>query len=249
MYTTLPVLPAFVIGIIESVKKKQRSLVGLTIGSIYLSVAGITRFNNRIRFFMLFPFSILAGIGLVKLIKILRTKGSGAKIPQIQSARLAALAIFLVVATGMIVPVANSTLGIGNIGPSWNYSYRTQSYITQDEYEFVDWLRANDFDNVGVLATNLDGVFYQIVESMTDNKIIMGSTWTSPQSYVDMTALFNRLTPQESIYSIVEHYNISGYIINYSMDVYAQDSSILLAFPNSQIYNGTTNYKFVILSR
>ncbi|MDF1539398.1 MAG: hypothetical protein P1Q69_10910 [Candidatus Thorarchaeota archaeon] len=249
LYTSLPVLPAFALGLVESVKKKQRSLLGLLFASVYLSVTEITRFNNRIRFFMLFPFSILAGIGLVKLIEILKTKGSEAKISQIHTVRITSFILFLILSSATVVTVANSTLGYGNTGLNWNIAYRTQSYITQEEYELIDWFRTNGFDNVGTLATSLDGVFYQIVESMTDNKIMMGSTWTSPQSFVDMRAFFNQSTPQESIFAIVEHYNISGYIIHLGIDIYARDSSILLAFPNSQIYNATANYRFVILAR
>jgi hypothetical protein len=243
-YAILPLIPALILGFFTLVREKKWGLLGLLLGSIYISVTAIARFDARVRFFMLYPVAIIGGIGLLCILEYCENFEVNAKFPRFSSRTFTSLIMALMMITIIVAPVANASLGFGSVTTNWNASARLDSYLDDEAYQIVNWMHDNDFANLGVIATPDDAVYFQVVEALTNNKILMASSWLLPESFPDMKTFFNVSSSNSTIYSIAEKYNITAYLIrgNY------EDYHILAAYPLSETYNATDSYRLTILN-
>jgi hypothetical protein len=243
VYTILPILPAFVYGSFYCVRNKDAGLIGLLLGSIYISLAGFAQFDNRIRFFMLYPIAIITSIGFTRALQKLQTVDNAKITRSVNSRWIMAAVTTSFVIISVVAPITNAALGFGNATSNWNLSGRTNTYLDDEAFLFVDWMIENNLSDIGVIATPSDGVYYQIVESMTDNKILMASTWNAPQSFADIREFFNESVPVERKHQIAEYYNITAYLVRGNPD----DFHLYDTFPNSTIYEATGIYTLVVI--
>ena len=221
-------LPFFVIGLIHSFKK-HRDIFLMLIIAIFLSTSSLVWYTSRTWFYMIFPFTILSGIGIVRIFK---TK--------------AFYSICLVlILTSIIVPIAinNALMGPSPEDPYfWSEEWRINSYITQEEFELAEWIKQNNIKDAFIGTPN-DSPGYQVIEALTDNKILMGSRYGAPQSFIDVEKIFLENVSQEDKMHIISNYNISILITH-------QENIVMMLtdqLPVEEIYHPTSSYWILIL--
>ncbi|TXT54861.1 MAG: membrane protein of unknown function [Candidatus Thorarchaeota archaeon] len=243
LFTIMGILPVFLLGLYNVFREKHWGLAGLCLVSIYISLAEFARFNNRVRFFMLYPVAIISAIGILVLIDIIRSRNWSDTISLFHPKQAATLVISLIVLSSVFTCVSFASAGYGNATSSW--AGRDHTFLDNGVFLCVGWMHLAGLNDIGIIATPHDAVYYQIFESLSNNKILMGSTWDSPQSFADVRLLFNDTTDSTIIQEIVSNYHIEAFLVR------GDDASydhILEIYSGTTLFYGPYDYVVGMLS-
>jgi len=230
--TTLILLPFFIIGLLYNYQKSDALLI--LIVSIFLSITSIVWYSQRTPFFIFYPFTIFCGLGIVRVAKFFISN---------KSKWISIFLISILTSSIVLIGVNNALMGKSTHDSyAWSKEWRLKSYITQEEFDLCEWI-----NNIGVknriIATPNDGPNFQMIESLTNNKILMASNFGAPQSFIDIRKIFlENMSKKEKIQTISK-YNVSILLTNRERTVENLTNQLSVC----EVYHPTPSYWVIIL--
>lgn len=229
-----PLIPFFLVGLVEGYRKARDILI-ILIFSVFLCIVGVVWYTGRTWFYMLYPSTILCGLGIRKIMGFIGVHKGGV---------INIFLICILVSLITLSAVSNAFNGRDITGSQyWKKSWRIQTYISQEEFDLVEWINNKNINNE-LIATPTDSPSYQLIEALSENKILMGSEFKAPESFQDILRFFAENTTVDYRKQIVSYYNISMIVVD------DKDTAEVLSnqLKVSNMYHPTAHYWVISLS-
>ena len=229
---TLILLPFFTIGVLCNYQKSDVLLI--LIVSIFLSITSIVWYTQRTPFFISYPFTIFCGLGITWVVKFFISN---------RSKWISIFLISILTSSIVLIGVNDALMGKSINGPHfWSREWRINSYITQEEFDLCEWIKDIGIRN-RIIATPNDGPNFQVIESLTNNKILMASKFGAPQSFIDIRKIFLGNVLREEKIQIISKYNVSILLTNQERTVEELTNQLSVC----EVYHPTPSYWVVLL--